>query len=79
MKVDPTCFLASSTSDASSKYSGRMPTSTSSRPATFSARAASSSIGPNGVSSLFPATVAGRKFIGGDPMNPATNRLTGCS
>ena len=33
----------------------------------------------NGSSTLSPFTVAGMKFIGGDPMKPATKRLTGCS
>ena len=33
----------------------------------------------NGSFSRSPSTRAGRKFMGGDPMNPATNRLTGCS
>ena len=42
-------------------------------------RRSSSWIGPNGVCSVEPCTVAGRKFIGGEPMKPATNRLTGCS
>ena len=28
---------------------------------------------------FLPFGVAGRKFIGGEPMKPATNRLTGCS
>ena len=33
----------------------------------------------NGSLSVSPSTLAGRKFIGGEPMKPATNRLTGCS
>jgi hypothetical protein len=33
----------------------------------------------NGSSIVSPATRAGTKFIGGDPMKPATNRLTGWS
>ena len=34
---------------------------------------------PNGSSTVLPSTVAGRKFIGGEPMKPATNRLPGFS
>ena len=33
----------------------------------------------NGSSSVEPETVPGTKFIGGEPMNPATNMLSGCS
>ena len=32
---------------------------------------------PNGSFTWLPSTVAGRKFIGGLPMNPATKRLPG--
>jgi hypothetical protein len=56
-----------------------MPTMSSSLPRTAAARRSSSLISPNGVVSVSPLTPAGRKFIGGEPMNPATKRLTGCS
>src|SRR3954453_15335340 len=46
--IEPSGRLASSTSDASSKYSGRMPTSNRSRPATAAARPHKSAPPPAG-------------------------------
>ena len=46
-------------------------------PWAFSALAAGILTVPKGSSTESPLTVAGRKFIGGEPMNPATNRLHG--
>src|SRR5215216_5621726 len=71
----------SSATVASSKCSGRMPAMMSRLPA-LSSRDASSSgscVGPNGSVSVSPSSVAGRKFIAGEPMKPATNGLTGSS
>ncbi len=59
---------------ASSKCSGRMPTITS-RWLTF--RPAGIGASPNGSRSLPSSSVAGTKFIAGEPMKPATNRLSG--
>ena len=64
----------------SSKCSGRIPMMTCrQRPPSGLAAGARLSSGsrtsPIGQFSLSPSTVAGRKFIAGEPMNPATNRL----
>jgi hypothetical protein len=69
----------SPTSDASSKFSGRtpaiscLPWAPPTRPRTSSG-SRTSAIGSLTVS---PSTVAGMKFIAGDPMKPATNRFSG--
>ncbi len=70
----------SPTSAASSKSSGRMP-AISCLPLPRSPRRSRSSDGsgasPIGSLTLSPSSVAGMKFIAGEPMKPATNRLTG--
>ena len=68
-----------SRTETSSKCSGRMPAISSPLPAVFSALSAGIRNVPTGSVTWSPSTVAGRKFIGGEPMKPATNRLTGCS
>ena len=69
---------------ASSKCSGRAPAITSMPPlwppgAACSLRRSSSPIGasPNGSLTTSPSSRAGRKFIAGEPMKPATNRFAG--
>ncbi len=69
-------------SAASPRCSGRTPTITS--PAAFravsSSRVARSRLtAPNGRRTPASVSVPGKKFIAGDPMNPATNRLAGCA
>ena len=56
-----------------------MPAISSPLPAAFSARSGGSCTVPNGSFTEVPSTVAGRKFIGGEPMKPATKRLPGFS
>ncbi len=46
-------------------------------PCAFSAFSWGSVKVPNGTVTSSPSTVAGRKFIGGEPMKPATNRFRG--
>ena len=77
--VEPRCFNSSLTTAASSKFSGRMP-AISCLPAvwpTASAASRGSRTSPTGSFTLSPSTVAGMKFMAGEPMNPATNRLFG--
>ena len=80
---------ASETSDASSMSSGRMP-STIVRPSYFAQvgtrrddlvghREAGTRRPRRSSSRSTRPSVASTRFIAGDPMNPATNRLTGCS
>ena len=61
------------------KCSGRMPQIT--MPLWATRLASTGAIGTvvKGSSSWLPFTRAGTKFMGGEPMKPATNRLTGCS
>ena len=71
---------SASSSAASSKRSGRMPTITWSRSPTASRISAGRSKVTNGQLQLARrSTRPGTKFIGGEPMKPATNMLTGCS
>ena len=56
-----------------------MPAISSPLPLARSALSAGISTDPNGSFTEVPSIVAGTKFIGGEPMNPATNRLAGCS
>ena len=62
--------------------SGRIPMITS-RPAPACSTLARIPFGsltsPNGVRSWPSSMAPGRKFIDGEPMKPATNRLRGCS
>jgi hypothetical protein len=76
-KVDPP--VGSVLTPASSKYSGRMPAISRPLPSALAAFSAGSSTEPNGSFTEVPSTVAGRKFIGGEPMKPATKRLPGFS
>ena len=79
MKRSPDSTMSSLTKATSSKFSGRspaiseplVPSGTRSR---SSGGMVSSAIGSFTVS---PSTSAGKKFIAGLPMNPATNRLAG--
>ena len=64
---------------ASSKWSGRMPAMSSPLPWALAALSSGIVTVPKGSSTWLPLTVAGRKFIGGDPMKPATKRLAGFS
>ncbi len=48
-------------------------------PAAFSALSAGICTLPNGSFTELPSTVAGMKFIGGEPMKPATKRFPGFS
>ncbi|CPU63917.1 Uncharacterised protein [Mycobacteroides abscessus] len=75
----PRSFFAGSTSRASSKCSGRRPTITRPRSPTAVAMLSGMSNSPKGSVIFPPETSPGRKFMGGVPMKPATNRLTGCS
>ncbi len=82
LNVIPCSRLSRWTSDASSKFSGRRPTMTS-RPApadSTSRRIRSlSRKSPSEVRSTPSSRMPDMKFMAGDPMNPATNRLTGVS
>jgi hypothetical protein len=79
-KTVPREAIASSTNLASLKCSGRRPSSTIDPSAgSFPAAFSGTGISPSGVSNTLPFTCAGRKFIDGEPMNPATNRFAGCS
>ena len=64
---------------ASSKYSGRMPAISTPLPWARSAFSSGICTVPKGSVTVVPSTSAGRKFIGGEPMKPATNRLPGFS
>ena len=80
--VIPCGRVSALTSAASSKLSGRTPTIRSRGAlARSSARRSRSvsGISPSGVRSVPSSTVAGTKFIAGEPMKPATNRLSGRS
>ena len=69
----------SPTSEASSKFSGRMP-AISWRPCVLPSLLCSSEgsrTSASGSLMVSPSTVAGMKFIAGDPMKPATNRFSG--
>ena len=65
--------------EASLRCSGRTPQITMSSPLTLAASSEVIGTSTNGIRSVVPSTLAGRKFIGGEPMNPATKRLTGWS
>jgi hypothetical protein len=65
------------TSDASSNDSGRMPATRFLPEA--SPTPSGSGTSPIGSFTVWPSIVAGRKFIAGDPMNPATKMLAGLS
>jgi hypothetical protein len=76
--------LAAETSRAcgaedSAKFSGRTPAMSSPLSATRRAFSAGISMSPKGSLRVVPSTVAGMKFIGGEPMKPATKRLAGLS
>jgi hypothetical protein len=80
--VSPWARFSLVISAASSKLSGRMPTMTL-RPtsAVLSACCSSPLTGksPTAVRSMPSSRVPAMKFIAGEPMNPATNRLAGRS
>ena len=84
VNVVPRALTAGSMSEASSICSGRIPISTSPLLPSFFASDAMTSWSlstnrPSGVSIASALSVPGRKFIDGEPMNPATNTLTGLS
>mgnify|MGYP007091940192 CR=1 FL=1 len=79
-KTVPWGIFVSSTNFASSKCSGRRPSSTISGAfVSLPCTRSGTSMSPIGVWNTEPFTRAGMKFMDGAPMNPATNRLTGCS
>ena len=73
--------VRSSATEASSKCSGRIPAITS---LTFlslirEVKDSGNRTSPNGSFSVLSVSVPGKKFIAGEPIKPATNRLTGSS
>lgn len=64
---------------ASSKLPGRIPAISTVRSPIAADHSSRIGTDVNGIFNSSPSTDAGTMFIGGDPMNPATNRFTGCS
>ena len=80
--VIPCGRLSGETSATSSKFSGRRPTMTSRPVPEDSTSRRSRSLSRNSprlVRSMPSSSVPAMKFMAGDPMKPATNRLTGRS